>query len=81
MDKSPRPTRFGHVLRRLLAGKTSAINARVAEVFERDGLIVVYSHTGSAVRVALTPAGRRVAEAAQKGVKVYDQNRILVFRG
>jgi len=64
----PRPTRYGHVLRRLIANKTSAINARVAERLARAGLLEIEpGPRNSTVRVTLTTEGRRVAILARQG--------------
>lgn len=73
--KSPRPTRYGHVLRRLHDGKTTAINRRVAEGLAAAQLVEILDagSTASTVRVALTDAGRKVALQAKKGVNVFPQ--------
>lgn len=70
----PRPTRYGHALRRLLAGKTSAINYRVAIRLCTDGLVTVPpGQQGATVRVELTEKGRSAALLAKKGVRLYDE--------
>jgi len=67
----PRPTRYGHVLRRLIANKTSAINFRVAERLAGAGLVVIAPDAaGSTVKVTLTTEGRRVATLARQGRSV-----------
>lgn len=77
---SPRPTRFSHVLKRLLAGKTHAINTRVARVLAANGLITIddAGSEASAVKVTLTEAGRAMAKLAVKGVQV--QNSLVGVR-
>lgn len=71
MIPRPRPTRYGHVLRRLIANKTSAINFRVAERLAGAGLVVIAPDAaGSTVKVTLTTEGRRVATLARQGRSV-----------
>jgi len=71
MIPPPRPTRYGHVLRRLIANKTSAINFRVAERLAGAGLVVIEpGSTGSTVRVNLTAEGKRIAVLARQGKNV-----------
>ncbi len=64
----PKPSRYGYVLRRLLAGKTSAIDWKMAKDLAREGFVVVdeskSSHNTKAV--TLTERGRIVAEAIKK---------------
>jgi dienelactone hydrolase len=67
----PRPTRYGHVLRRLIANKTSAINFRVAERLAGAGLVVIAPDAaGSTVKVTLTTEGKRVAVQARQGKSI-----------
>jgi len=71
MIPPPRTTRYGHVLRRLISNKTSAINFRVAERLAGAGLVVIESGSaGSAVKVRLTTEGYRVATLARQGKNI-----------
>ncbi len=70
-----KPTRYGYVLRRLAAGKTSAINWRVADKLQQAGLVTFCDPRSRqpTVRVTITDAGRELAKASAKGITVAER--------
>lgn len=57
-----KPTRYGYVLRRLAAGKTTAINWKIANALVKAGLVTFTFDPGgdgvSTIPVTITDAGR-----------------------
>lgn len=63
-----KPGRYVYVMGRLLAGKTSAIDWKMAKDLEREGFVTVdeTKSSRSTKAVKLTERGRAVAEAMKK---------------
>ena len=78
----PQLKRLSRALRRLLEGKTTAINNRVARILERDGLVMLgtVAKESSAVPATLTPLGMVAAEKVEEGMRVYGQRGRVKLR-
>ena len=76
--KGPRQTRYGHALRRLIQGKTTAISGAVARRLAADGLVEIPGpDTLYTVVVTLTEKGKKAAALAVKGVKLYEDHKLM----